>query len=101
MQFGVSSYSFFKLIRSDRMTLLDIIPKAKEIGFDVIEFSTLIIPEGQTPLTFAPRIREACDKAGLPIVNYTIGADFLCGSGGDWKAEAERLKNELQIARIF
>ena len=101
MKLGVSSYSFSKLVGKGVMSQLDIIPKVKEMGFDVIEFSKLSLPKGETPLSFAPQIREACDKAGLPITNYTIGADFLNGSNGDWKAEVERLKDEVRVAQIF
>jgi sugar phosphate isomerase/epimerase len=101
MKLGVSSYSFSQLVGTGVMGQLDIIPKTKEMGFDVIEFSTLSLPKGETPLSFAPQVREACDKVGLPIVNYTIGADFLNGGNGDWKAEVERLKDEVRVARIL
>jgi sugar phosphate isomerase/epimerase len=101
MRIGVSSYSFSQLVGRGAMTQLDVIPEAKAMGFDVIEFSTLALPQGETPLSFAPRVRAACDEAGLPIANYTIGADFLNGSNGDWKAEAERLKTELRVAQIL
>ena len=101
MRLGVSSYSFSRLVGDGRMSQLDVVAKTKELGFDVIEFSALRLPEGQTPLSFAPRIREECDRVGLDIVNYTIGADFLNGSGGDWKAEVERLKDEVRVAQIL
>ncbi|MDZ4198295.1 MAG: sugar phosphate isomerase/epimerase family protein [Kiritimatiellia bacterium] len=101
MKLGVSSYSFHQRVSKGLMSQLDVIPAAKEMGFDVIEFSTFTLPAGETPLTFAPRIREACDRANLPIANYTIGADFLNGCKGDWKAEAERLKDEVRVARIL
>ncbi|MBT7299383.1 MAG: sugar phosphate isomerase/epimerase, partial [Victivallales bacterium] len=35
------------------------------------------------------------------IANYTIGADFLKGSGGDIDAEIERVKAEVDIAVIL
>lgn len=101
MKLGVSSYSFGQLYWNGRIDFLDIPAKAKEMGFEVIEFSALKTPEGQTPLKFAPRVREASDKAGISIMNYTIGADFLKGSNGDWRAEAERLKAEVQAAKIL
>ena len=101
MQLGVSSYSFSRLVRSGAMSQLDVIAKAKEIGFDVIEFSAFILPDGETPLSFAPQVRDECDRVGLDCVNYTIGADFLNGSGGDWRAEAERLKDEVRAAQIL
>lgn len=100
MKIGVSSYSFSRLV-GKTMNQLEVPQRAKEMGFDVIEFSTLALPPGETPLTFAPRVREACDRAGLPVANYTIGADFLNGSGGDWQAEVARLKDEVRVAKIL
>ena len=101
MKIGVSSYSFSRLVRAGELTQLEVIAKAKEIGFDSIEFSTFSLPEGETPLSFAPKVKEECDRVGLAITNYTIGADFLNGSGGDWEAEAERLKDEVRVAQIL
>ncbi len=101
MQIGVSSYSFSRLVRSGAISQLDVPSKARELGFDVLEFSTFQLPPGETPLTFAPKIREAADQAGLAIAGYTIGADFLRGSGGDWKAEAKRLEDEVRVAQIL
>lgn len=101
MDIGVSSYSFSRLVNAGKMSQLEVAGQAKEMGFDVIEFSTLALPEGETPLSFAPRLREECDRVRLPIANYTIGADFLKGSGGDWKAEAKRLEDEVRVAEIL
>ncbi len=102
MRIGVSSYSFSQLVHGGAMTQLDIIPKAKEMGFDVIEFAGFQLPEGETAESFAPRVRAACDEAGLPIMNYTIGADFLNPPGGDGVAgEVERLKDEVLIAEAL
>ena len=101
MKIGVSSYSFSRLVGSGQMTQLDVVAKTKAMGFDFIEFSGLSLPAGETLETFAPKVREACEAAGLPIVNYTIGADLINGSNGDWKAEVERLKGELKIAKAL
>jgi len=83
------------------MSQLEIIPKAKSMGFEFIEFSGLSTPPGVTPDAFAPQVRDACAEVGLPILNYTIGSDFLNGSKGEWKAEADRLRDELRIAKIL
>lgn len=101
MRLGVSSYSFSQLVRAGGLKQIDVIAKAKEIGFECIEFSGFALPQGETPLSFAPRVREEADRLGMPIVNYTIGADFLNGSNGDWKAEAERLRDEVKVAKIL
>ena len=37
MKIAVSSYSFTQAINDGRMTMLDVIPKAKALGFDGIE----------------------------------------------------------------
>ena len=92
MQIGVSSYSFSRLVRSGEMAQIDVIAKAKEIGFDVIEFSSIAVPEGKDLPAFAAELRAEADRVGIDIVNYTIGADFLKGSGGDLAAEIERVK---------
>lgn len=101
MKIGVSSYSFSKLVKKGIMKPVEVVSKAKDMGFDIIEFSGLPVPEGETALSFAPRLKEICDEAGIDIGNYTIGADFLNCTGGDWKAEAERLKNEVKVAKIL
>ncbi|MGI5869678.1 MAG: sugar phosphate isomerase/epimerase family protein [Kiritimatiellia bacterium] len=101
MKIGVSSYSFSRLVNSGRMTQLDVVAKTREMGLDFIEFAGLSVPDGETLETFAPKVREACAAADLPILNYTIGADFINGSGGDWEAEVERLKGELNVAKVL
>ena len=78
-----------------------VIAKAQEMSFEAIEFSTFQLPDGESALTFAPKVRDECARVGIEIVNYTIAADFLNGSGGDWQAEAERLKEEVRIAQIL
>ena len=101
MKIGVSSYSFSRLVRGGQMKQIEVIAKAKEMGFDVIEFSTLALPEGRTLADFAKELREEAVRVGIEIANYTIGADFLKGSGGDLKAEIERVKGEVDIAAIL
>ncbi len=101
MKTGVSSYSFNKLITNGTMTQLEVIRKVKEMGFDVIEFSGLKVPEGECIESFAERIKEECAHVGIEMGNYTIGADFINGSEGDLEAEIERVKGEVRIAKIL
>jgi len=101
MQIGVSSYSYSRLVRSGAMQQIEVIAKAKEMGFEVIEFSTIAVPEGETLPGFAEKLRKEADRVGIPIANYTIGADFLNGSGGDLAAEIERVKAEVDVAEIL
>lgn len=101
MKIGVSSYSFSRLVNSGAMEQLAVISKAKEIGFDVIEFSTIAVPAGKTLPEYAAELRAEANRVGIDIVNYTIGADFLRGSKGDLPAEIERVKGEVDIAAIL
>lgn len=101
MKIGVSSYSYSRLVGSGNIRQIDVISKAKEAGFDVIEFSTISVPQGKTLKEYAKELRDEAERVGIPIANYTIGADFVNGCGGDLRAEVERLKGEVDIAEIL
>ena len=92
MKIGVSSYSFGKYMEHTGCDLLKVCELAKELGFDGIEFTDL--PEPQ--LENAARIREKCASLGLPIISYTVGADFLRGD-----AEVERVKGQVDVAHAL
>lgn len=98
MLIGVSSYSFHRLTRNGTMSAEDVIVRAKEMGFDAIEFSTIPLPEGERLPDYADRLRDKAAGLDLPIVNYTIGADLLTGSNGDLHAEIERVQREVDVA---
>ena len=104
MKIGISSYSYSRLVKNGELTQLEVIQKAKETGFDAIEFAGLTKPDGVEIREFAKRVRDECDRVGIKVVNYTIGADFingLDGSGGDCDSEVKRLREELEIAHIL
>ena len=101
MKIGVSSYSYSRLVNQGVMKQIDVISKAKEMGFDVIEFSTLKLPEGESLEAFAVRLKEEAARVGIEVGNYTIGADFINSPEGSWEAEAERLKEEVHAAHIM
>ncbi|GKX30858.1 sugar phosphate isomerase [Vallitalea longa] len=101
MKIGVSSYSFIRLVQSGKLKQIDVIKKAKEMGFDVIEFINFILEDGETNESFAKMAFEESKKVGIEIESYTIGADFINGSNGDLDAEIERVKKEVDVARIL
>ena len=101
MKIGVSSYSFSRLVRSGEMEQMAVIARAKEIGFDAIEFSTIAVPEGKALPDYAGELREEAARVGIDLVNYTIAGDFLKGSGGDLQAEIARVREEVDVAEIL
>ncbi|NMP38444.1 MAG: sugar phosphate isomerase/epimerase [Clostridiales bacterium] len=101
MKFSVSTYSFSALLSRGEYTQLELIQLACDMGFDGIEFTDLVVPEGMSKADYAASLRAECERAGITPVNYTIGADFLYGSEGDIDREIERLKGEVDIAEIL
>lgn len=83
-------------INKGRMKQLDCIAKAKELGFDGIDFIELIVPENMTKEEYACAIKAEAERVGIEISGYTIGANLLKG-----KEEVERLKKELEICSLM
>lgn len=101
MRIAVSTYSFSQLVGAGRMTELEVIAKARAMGFEGIEFTGFSPPAGRSAAELAAEVRAECDRIGIRPVCYTVGADFLGGSGGDWRAEVERLKGDIAVARTL
>lgn len=96
MKFGVSSYSFSQYMRAGKLTQLSAVAKAKEMGFDDIEFTDLTPPEGTSQMEYAKQIREEAEKCGIEISAYVIGANL---AQPEVDKEVERLKGCLDIAK--
>ncbi len=98
MKISVSSYSFYNAIVAGEMTQFDCVKKAKELGFDAIEFIDLAPHNNMSELDYAKAIKEEAKNVGIEISSYTIAADFLNAFDGDYKKEIERVKNKVDIA---
>ena len=92
MKIGVSSYSFRKYQKATSASYIDLCDRAKELGFEGIEFIDL---KTEDDLSEAAAIRAHCESIGLPIVAYTIGANLQCE---DLAAEVARLKGCVDVA---
>lgn len=103
MKFGVSSYSYNRLLKAGK-TYFDVCDLAREMGFDGIEFVDLKIEYGcgqTTQQELAQDIRAHCEKIGLPIIAYTVGADFLNGLNVSPVDEPARVKACVDIAQLL
>ena len=94
MKIAVSSYSYSAMNTDDfsRMRL------AKEMGFEGIEFAEIHPENGTDKAEHARKLRAFSEEIGIEITNYAIGADFI---NRDVDSEIERLKGEVDIARIL
>lgn len=101
MKYSVSIYSFSQYLADGRLTPLSCIQKAKDMGFDAIEFVDFLFPKDEDPLEYARKLREEAAKTEILISNFAVGADFLNGSGGDLDAEISNLKKKVDIAAVL
>ncbi|MBQ7153589.1 MAG: sugar phosphate isomerase/epimerase [Clostridia bacterium] len=95
MRISVSDYSFSNYRRATGAGYEQICAKAKEIGFEGIEFTDL---SGPNPEKTAESVRVYCEKIGLPIVSYTVGANFLSDSLSE---EIEKVEKRVDVAAIL
>lgn len=101
MKIAASTYSYNRLLVNGTYSQLTLIEKVKEMGFDAIEFVEMMPHDGSTPEEYAVKLRNECERVGLEISNYTFGADFINGCGGDTRAEIERVKKQIDIAELL
>lgn len=101
MKFAICSYSLSSLVGKGEKTEKELISLAKELGFEAFEFSEINAPEGIDKMEYAKALRAEAKRVGIPIVQYSIGADFIYGSDGDLEKEIERLKYEVDVAEAL
>ena len=101
MKLGVSSYSFSRYLAETKCGYIAICDMAKEMGFDGIEFINLKNEkwgEVDDEFEIAERIRAHCEKIGLEIIAYTVGANFL---SDNIEGEMASLRRNVDIAEAL
>jgi len=102
MKVCVSSYSFNKLMKKGELNQLTAMKKAKELGFDAMEFSGMLPQDGMTMEEHAKLLREEADKMDFPIVSFVFGADLINGrEGRTVDEEIEYVKRMIDIGAIL
>ena len=101
MKISVSSYSFSGYLREGKMTQLDTVKKAAELGFEGIEFTSLApnpSPTKEEKLEYAKKIKAEAEKCGIAIVAYCIGAKLFSISDEENEAALRAVFDEIDIA---
>lgn len=102
MKVCVSSYSFNRLYKNGVMTQFDAIAKAKELGFDGIEFAGLIHDASITDEEYAALLAAEAQRCDLPIISFVFGADLINGCAGRTpEQEVAEVKRLVDIAQIL
>lgn len=97
MKISVNSYSFSGLMQKKGLSQLECIRLAKELGYDGIEFSEILAPEGVSQTDYAKQLAAEAQAQGLPIVNFCTGANFA-KSGQALEEEIEATKAKVDLA---
>ncbi len=95
MKTSVSSYSFGSYLNDDKLGYMGIIEKAKELGFDGIEFTDagyVCNPDN------ARKIKEKCAEVGISVVAVVLGACLL---PDDCQANIDNICSVIDIAEIM
>ncbi len=100
MKISVNSYSFAKLMQKGEVTQLDCIRLAKELGYDGIEFSDILAPEGTEPAEYARQLAAEAKRLDMAVTNLCVAANFA-KEGAAFDAEVERVKKLVDIAEIL
>lgn len=102
MKISVSSYSFSQYIRAGKMTQLDCVARAKEMGFDAIEFVDVDgAPDAEKQLENARKIKAEADRVGIEINAYAIGANLYQETEEAQETEIERLCRQVDVAEAL
>ena len=95
---GTSSYSFHQYAMRGEMTQLDCIKKAKELGFEAIEFTGLCPPDDTSELEYADVLKKTADNNGIKISAYAVSGNLAVKDKDKIEAEIERLKHCVDVA---
>jgi sugar phosphate isomerase/epimerase len=101
MKISVSSYSFQQYITAGKMTQFDCVAKAKELGFDAIEFIDLEALDFESKKALALKLRAEANRVGIEINAYAIWANLFWKTPEESEREVERIKEQLEIAKML
>ena len=98
MKKSVTSYCFDRKLKSGELDLLQCVLCAAETGFDAIEFTDFMPPEGYSEREYAAVLREEADKNHIEISAFSVGAELLRSDGTVSRDAVERVKSKVDVA---
>jgi len=101
MKISVSSYSFNQYIKKGLLDHVSVVEKASQMGFKAIEFIDLPGENMEEQLEMAEKIKNKADELGMVINAYTVSANLYWESEEENKAEVERLKRQVDVAKVL
>ena len=98
MKISVSSYSLGRLVRSGEMTLPGMVDWLAELGVGGVEFIDFTPADGKGVARIASSLRSRCEKHGLAVTGFTVGANLLLLDEDARAAEVARIKQRVETA---
>lgn len=98
MKIGLSTYSLLKMLNSGEMSPLDIIDFIADNNgehVEVVPFGFTLLGNDELTEAFVKRASER----GLEISHYSILADLIKYNPDEYRAEVERVKSHIEVAR--
>lgn len=99
MKYAVSTYSFSRLIESGKMTQLDCISKAKEMGFDGVELVDIANFADGDVLGYAKKLADGAERCDIELSNFAFTADFSVKS--EFDNQIQWVKDMIDAAEIL
>src|SRR5687767_4680218 len=101
MKLAVSTYSLSRWRKENNKSLEQSLAWiAGEAGVDAVEFAGAIAEDGQDIVKRAASLRKRCDKLGLKVVSYCVGAELLVPEKMQ-RNVVEDLKKQVYAAAAF
>lgn len=99
MKYAVSTYSFSRLIDTGKMTQLDCISKAKEMGFDGVELVDIANFADGDVLGYAKKLADEAERCGIELSNFAFTADFSVKS--EYDNQIQWVKSMIDAAEVL
>lgn len=94
---AVSTYSLLQHRRQHGRSVADCLDWLADRGVEAVEFAGLSDAPLDKPVPEARKLRRRCDKLGLRVAGYCVGAELLVPEAAQRQA-VERLRREVDAA---
>ena len=101
MKPAVSSYSFSQYLNNRRLNQLQCIKKAKDLGFEGIEFTELTPDDGSSLSQYACRLKRNRSVSVCPLSALCRCKFSRKASSADLEQEIQRVQQQIDLAEIL
>ena len=105
MKLGISSYSLNKRLRTEEMSLFDVIDWAKEhdcAHLELVPFSLPLLKEdGTVDYDYVKRVRDHAEKVGMPLSAFSLNACVIKPTVDERKRELDRIRMYMDMAHFL